>query len=162
MSETFAEFSAGLYVEFRDQQKLGDPHDTSGYDNRMDAWKRNRRGHKQDRTAPMWLPGTRSGNKRTSTWYARGPLTLDILRKNFGLENVLKAMRYYINFAQDHRGGFALTEDWEFMLEQAIPGVDFGEFVQQYIKGNASIDPKRTTITIGEGTAEKVEEGEGK
>jgi hypothetical protein len=159
VSETFAEFSAALYVEFRDQQKSGDPTDTSGYTRRMQEWKTRRRGHKQDRTAPLWLGG-RSG-RWTSTAYARGPLIMDLLRQNFGRENVIKAMRYYVNFAQDHRGGFALTEDWQNMLEQAIPGVGFHEFLQKYIKGNAPI-PGKGTVTIGEGTAQKVDDVEGK
>jgi len=157
VSETFAEFSAALYVEFRDQQKTGDPTDTSGYRNRMEEWKTRRRGHKQDRTAPLWV-GYRGGDKTQSSIYARGPLLMDLLRTNFGRENVIKAMRYYLNFAQDHRGGFALTEDWQQMLEQAVPGVGFREFLQQFIKGNASIDTKKATVTIGEGTAEKVRE----
>lgn len=160
VSETFAEYSAALYVEFRDQQKSGDPNDISGYENRMEEWKIRRRGHKQDRTAPLWV-GYRAGQAKTqSSIYARGPLILDLLRKNFGRENVIKAMRYYINFAQDHRGGFALTEDWQNMLEQAIPGVGFREFVQEYIKGNAALDPKGT-VTITEGAAEKIDEHEG-
>ena len=158
VSETFAEFSAALYVEFRDQQKNGDPNDTSGYENRMEEWKIRRRGHKQDRTAPLWV-GYRAGSAKTqSTIYARGPLIMDLLRKNFGRENIIKAMRYYVNFAQDHRGGFALTEDWQKMLEQAIPGVGFREFVQEYIKGNAALDPEGK-VTILEGSAEKLEVG---
>ncbi|MBJ94616.1 MAG: hypothetical protein CMP23_09090 [Rickettsiales bacterium] len=157
VSETFAEFSAALYVEFRDQQKNGDPNDTSGYENRMEEWKIRRNGHKQDRTAPLWV-GYRAGQAKTqSSIYARGPLLMDMLRKNFGRENVIKAMRYYINFAQDHRGGFALTEDWQNMLEQAIPGVGFRDFLQEYIKGNAALDPTGK-VTIIEGAAEKIEE----
>ena len=70
-------------------------------------------------------------------------------------------MRYYVNFAQDHRGGFALTEDWQNMLEQAIPGVGFREFMEQYIKGNAAL-PGKGTVTIGEVSAEKLEDAEGK
>ena len=160
VSETFAEFSAALYVEFRDQQKKGDPNDISGYENRMEEWKTRRRGHKQDRTAPLWV-GYRAGRAKTqSSIYARGPLLMDLLRKNFGRENVIKAMRYYVNFAQDHRGGFALTEDWQNMLEQAIPGVGFREFLQEYIKGNAALDPQGK-VSIIEGSVEKVEEGEG-
>jgi len=161
VSETFAEFSAALYVEFRDQQKNDDPTDISGYTKRMEEWKIRRRGHKQDRTAPLWV-GYRAGRSKTqSTIYARGPLIMHLLRQNFGREAIIKAMRYYVNFAQDHRGGFALTEDWQNMLEQAIPGVVFEEFLEQYIKGNAAL-PGKGTLTIGEGSAEKLKGGEGK
>ena len=65
---------------------------------------------------------------------------MDVLRQNFGREAVIKAMNFCVNYAWDHRGGFAFTEDWKTLLEQAIPGVGFADFVEDYIKGNAAVD----------------------
>jgi hypothetical protein len=137
ISETFAEFSAALYVEERDARKSGDPTDTSGYDDRSADWRINRRGHKTDRTAPLWA-GSQMGGYWTSTVYARGPLILDMLRKNFGKEVMLKVMYTWCEMA-DRNNGFALTEDFQAVLEQVVPGVAFDDFVDQFIKGNAQI-----------------------
>jgi len=136
ISETFAEYSAALYVEERDARKSGDPTDTKGYDDRSAEWKISRRGHKTDRTAPLWAG--QQGGYWTSTVYARGPLILDMLRKNFGKEVMLKVMYTWCEMA-DRNNGFALTEDFQAVLEQVIPGVSFEEFLDDYIKGNAEI-----------------------
>lgn len=136
ISETFAEFSAALYVEERDARKSGDPTNTKGYDERSAEWKTSRRGHKTDRTAPLWA-GTQGGYW-TSTVYARGPLILDMLRKNFGKEVMLKVMYTWCELA-DRNNGFALTEDFQAVLEQVIPGVAFEDFMNDFIKGNAEI-----------------------
>ena len=146
ISETFAEFSAALYVEFRDQQKSGDPNDTSGYDNRMFEWKRQRRGDKVNRTAPLWV-GYRAGPARAqASIYARGPLIMDMLRRNFGREAVVKAMYTYVEFCQknmDLHGGNAITEDWQLVLEQVMK-MGFDTFTKQFIKLNAEIPSPET------------------
>ena len=136
VSETFAEFSAALYVEERDRRKSGDPNDTSGYDQRAADWKRQRRGHIASRTSPLWMGGR--SNKYQSTVYARGPLVLDALRRSFGREAVLKMMFTYNNYAHDH-GGNAITDDLQLVLEQVIPGVGFADFIKQFIKLNAEL-----------------------
>ena len=142
VSETFAEYSAALYVEERDRRKSGNPDDTTGYDNRAADWRRGRRGHVQSRTSPLWLGG-RHGHYQ-STVYARGPLVLDQLRQAFGREAVLKVMNYYNNWANDH-GGNAITDDFQLILEQAIPGVAFEDFLNQFIKLNAELPDKGKT-----------------
>ncbi len=137
ISETFAEYSAALYIEERDARRSGDPEDTSGYDDRSAAWRINRRGHVQSRTAPLWA-GHQMGGYWTSTVYSRGPLVLDMLRQNFGKEAVLKVMAVWCELA--HRNnGFALTEDFQKVLEQVIPGVAFDDFLNDFVKGNAEI-----------------------
>jgi len=142
VSETFAEYSAALYIEERDRRKSGNPDDTSGYDNRAADWRRGRRGHVQSRTSPLWLGG-RHGHYQ-STVYARGPLVLDQLRQAFGREAVLKVMNFYNNWAHDH-GGHAITDDFQMILEQAIPGVAFGDFLDQFIKLNGELPDKGKT-----------------
>ncbi len=136
VSETFAEYSAALYVEERDRRKKGDPNDTSGYDDRSIEWKRARKGHVQSRTGPLWL-GYRNPHY-TSTVYARGPLILDQLRKQFGREAVLKVMYAYNNLAHEN-GGHAITDDFKLVLEQVIPGVGFDQFIDQFVKLNGAI-----------------------
>lgn len=136
VSETFAEFSAALYIEERDRLKSGDPNDTSGYDARSSEWRRQRKGHVQDRTSPLWLGG-RHGNYQ-STVYARGPLVLDQLRKAFGREAVLKVMYTYNNWAWEH-GGHAITDEFLMILEKVIPGVGFQDFLDNYIKLNEAL-----------------------
>lgn len=136
ISETFAEYSAALYIEERDRLKSGDPKDTSGYDMRSNEWKRTRRGHVQSRTSPLWLGGRHDHYQ--STVYARGPLILDQLRKAFGREAVVKMMYTLNNYAHQH-GGHAITDDFELVLEQVIPGQSFDEFLDSFIKLNAQI-----------------------
>ena len=142
VSETFAEFSAALYVEERDRRKSGNPDDTSGYDMRAADWRRGRRGHVQSRTSPLWLGGRHAHYQ--STVYARGPLVLDQLRQAFGREAVVKVMNYFNNWANDH-GGNAITDDFQMILEQAIPGVAFEDFLNEFIKGNAELPDKGKT-----------------
>ncbi len=142
VSETFAEYSAALFIEERDRRKSGNPDDTSGYDARAADWRRQRRGHVQDRTSPLWA-GYRSSNYQ-STVYARGPLVLDQLRQAFGREAVLKVMNFYNNWAADH-GGHAITDDFQIVLEQAIPGVAFDDFIEQFIKLNGELPDKGKT-----------------
>jgi len=136
VSETFAEYSAALYVEERDRRKKGDPNDTKGYDDRSAEWKRTRKGHVQSRTGPLWL-GSRNPHYQF-TVYARGPLILDQLRKQFGREAVLKVMYAYNNLAHEN-GGHAITDEFKLVLEQVIPGVGFEQFMDQFIKLNGAI-----------------------
>jgi len=136
VSETFAEFSAALYIEERDRLKKGDPTDTSGYDARSAEWKRQRKGHIQDRTSPLWLGGRHAHYQ--STVYARGPLVLDQLRKAFGREAVLKVMYTYNNWAFEH-GGHAITDEFLTILETVLPGVGFQDFLDNYIKLNEAL-----------------------
>lgn len=136
VSETFAEYSAALYVEERDRLKKGDPNDTSGYDARAAEWKRSRRGHIQDRTGPLWL-GSRNPHYQFSV-YARGPLVLDQIRKAFGREAVIKLMYTYNNWANEN-GGHAITDEFLMVLEQVLPGVGFQDFLDSFIKLNAEI-----------------------
>ena len=143
VSETFAEYAAALYIEEREKRKSGDEDDTSGYDDRKVRWGRDGRlGHTFTRTGPLW-GGNRTGPRRTSTLYARGPLILDMLRQNFGKEAVVKVMFAWCELA-DQNDGKVLTEDLQLVLEQVIPGVGFGEFMDMYIKGNEPLpdDPK--------------------
>ncbi len=136
VSETFAEYSAALYIEERDRLKSGDPTDTSGYDARSSEWRRQRKGHVQDRTGPLYLGGRNPHYQFTV--YARGPLVLDQLRKAFGREAVLKVMYLYNNWAHEH-GGHAITDDFLLILEKALPGVGFQEFLDNFIKLNGEI-----------------------
>ena len=143
VSETFAEYAAALYIEEREKLKSGDEDDTSGYDDRKIRWGRDGRlGHTFTRTGPLW-GGNRTGPRRTSTLYARGPLILDMLRTNFGKEAVIKMMFAWCQLADQHDGK-VLTEDLQLVLEQVIPGVGFQEFMDSYIKGNAPLpdDPR--------------------
>lgn len=143
VSETFAEFSAALYIEEREARKLGDLSSLKGYDHRKREWGlEGRLGHTFDRTGPVWV-GNRTGDRRTSTIYARGPLILDMLRQNFGKEAVVKAMYTWVALA-DENGGKIVTEDLQYVLEQVLPGVGFDEFMRTYVKGNEPLpdDPK--------------------
>ncbi|MCO4772192.1 MAG: hypothetical protein KDA24_19315 [Deltaproteobacteria bacterium] len=136
VSETMAEYSAALYIEERDRRKSGDPNDTSGYDDRSIEWKRQRKGHVQDRTSPLWMGGR--GPHYQSSVYARGPLVMDQLRKAFGREAVLKVMYLYNNWAHDH-GGHAITDEFLLILEKALPGVGFQDFIDNFIKLNEAL-----------------------
>ncbi len=143
VSETFAEYAAALYIEYREARKSGDPEDTKGYEDRKRRWGIDgRRGHTYDRTGPVWV-GNRTRSRRTSTIYARGPLILDMVRQNFGKEAVIKVMYTWCELAGKNDGK-VVTEDFQYVLEQALPGVGFEEFMKMYIKGNEPLpdDPK--------------------
>lgn len=134
-SETLSEFSAALFLEERESQAAGDPNNHKGYEDRRDRWGVNgRMGHTFKRTGPLWV-GNRTGTRRTSTIYARGPLVMDMLRSNFGKEAVLKFMYTLNQLSQKHENKL-ITEDVQAALEATIPGVKFDEFMAQYIKGN--------------------------
>lgn len=135
VSETFAEFSAALYIEEREQQKRKDPEYTKGYTERMGEWKSQRSGHKHTRTAPLWAGYRMGGEEWQSSVYARGPLILDMLRTELGREAVVKAMFTFAELAAQ-QGGLALTEDWRTVLETVKPGMSFEAFLANFIKGN--------------------------
>jgi aminopeptidase N len=140
ISETFAEFSAALYLEFREAQKKGDLNSTQQYEfQKKDEWMRRRNAHKQDRTAPLWLGGRMGGGEWQSTAYARGPMIMDMLRREFGKEVVVKAMYTFVEWIDSNHalhGGAAITEDWQTILEQ-VTGRGFEDFVNSFYKGNA-------------------------
>lgn len=138
ISETFAEYAAALYVEAREAKKNEDLTDTSGYENRKQDWKRQRRGHKTDRTAPLWTGQDMGGDKWQATVYARGPLLLDYIRRMYGREKIVKVMYTFVELAnrQDH---LTLTEDFQACLEQVIPEHDWKTFIADYVKGNREI-----------------------
>ena len=143
VSETFAEYAAALYIEYREAKKSGDPEDLKGYETRKRRWGLDGRlGHTYDRTGPVWV-GNRTRNRRTSTIYARGPLILDMVRENFGKEAVIKVMYTWCELAGKNDGK-VVTEDLQYVLEKALPGVGFEEFMRMYIKGNEPLpdDPK--------------------
>ncbi len=141
ISETFAEFSAALYVEERDAQKKKDPNWTAGYTERMTEWKTQRNGHKTKYTAPLWVGDQMSGEEWQSTVYARGPLILDMLRREIGKEALLKAMFTFCELSAA-QGNLAITEDWQTILEKVLPGRSFQELMDKFIKGNEQIpDP---------------------
>jgi aminopeptidase N len=143
ISETFAEYSAALFIEERERQKSGEEDDISGYEDRKDRWGANGRlGHTFKRTGPVWI-GNRVGERRTSSIYARGPLVLDMLRQNLGKEVVLKMMYLWCELAAKNEGR-VVTEDLELILKKIVPAFDFAEFMRLYIKGNEPLpdDPK--------------------
>ena len=143
VSETFAEYSAALFIEERERQKSGEEGDISGYEARKDRWGMNGRlGHTFKRTGPVWI-GNRVGDRRTSSIYARGPLVLDLLRQELGKEVVLKMMYLWCELA-DKNDGKVVTEDLALILQKIVPSFDFGEFMRRYIKGNEPLpdDPK--------------------
>jgi hypothetical protein len=143
VSETFAEYSAALYIEEREARKAGDPDSIKGYETRKRRWGVDGRlGHTFDRTGPVWI-GNRTGKRRTSAIYARGPLILDMVRDNFGKEAVVKVMYLWCELAEKNDGK-VVTEDLQLVLEKALPGVGFDEFMKMYIKGNEPLpdDPK--------------------
>lgn len=143
VSETFAEYSAALFIEEREAQKSGKEGDISGYEDRKDRWGANGRlGHTFKRTGPIWV-GNRVGDRRTASIYARGPLVLDMLRQNLGKEVVLKMMYLWCELAAKNDGR-VVTEDLELILKKIVPAFDFAEFMRLYIKGNEPLpsDPK--------------------
>ena len=143
VSETFAEYSAALFIEERERQKSGEAGDISGYEDRKDRWGANGRlGHTFKRTGPIWI-GNRVGERRTSSIYARGPLVLDMLRQELGKEVVLKMMYLWCELA-DKNDGKVVTEDLELILKKIVPAFDFAEFMRLYVKGNEPLptDPK--------------------
>ena len=143
VSETFAEYAAALYIEYREARKAGDLENTKGYETRKRHWGIDGNlGHTYSRTGPVWV-GNRTRSRRTSTIYARGPLILDMIRENFGKEAVIKVMYSWCELAGKNDGK-VVTEDLQYVLEQALPGVGFDEFMQKYIKGNEPLpdDPK--------------------
>jgi aminopeptidase N len=145
VSETFAEYSAALFIEERERQKSGEEGDISGYEDRKDRWGANGRlGHTFKRTGPIWI-GNRVGDRRTSSIYARGPLVLDMLRQNLGKEVVLKMMYLWCELAAKNEGR-VVTEDLELILKKIVPSFDFGEFMRLYVKGNEPLpdDPKKS------------------
>jgi len=145
VSETFAEYSAALFIEERERQKSGEEGDISGYEDRKDRWGAiGRRGHTFKRTGPLWI-GNRVGDRRTSSIYARGPLVLDMLRQNLGKEVVLKMMYLWCELAAKNEGR-VVTEDLELILKKIVPSFDFGEFMRLYVKGNEPLpdDPKKS------------------
>lgn len=135
VSETFAEFSAALYIEEREQQKRKDPAYLKGYTDRMSEWKTQRQGHKHTRTAPLWTGYRMGGSEWQSSVYARGPLILDMLRNELGREAIVKAMYTFAELAAKQKG-LALTEDWRTVLETVRPGMSFETFLASFIKGN--------------------------
>ena len=143
VSETFAEYSAALFIEERERQKSGDANDVSGYETRKDRWGANGRlGHTFKRTGPIWI-GNRVGARRTASIYARGPLVLDLLRQELGKEVVLKMMYAWCELAAMNDGK-VVTEDLEVILKKIVPAFDFSEFMRRYVKGNEPLptDPK--------------------
>ena len=143
VSETFAEYSAALFIEERERQKSGEEGDISGYEDRKDRWGANGRlGHTFKRTGPVWI-GNRVGSRRTSSIYARGPLVLDMLRQELGKEVVLKMMYLWCELAAKNDGR-VVTEDLELILKKIVPAFDFSEFMRLYVKGNEPLptDPK--------------------
>jgi hypothetical protein len=138
ISETFAEFSAALYIEERDAQRKADPNWTRGYTDRMGDWKTQRNGHKTSYTAPLWLGDQMTGQQWQSTVYARGPLLMDYLRQTIGKEALLKAMFTFCELSAAQRN-LAITEDWQTVLEKVLPGQSFQELMDRFIKGNEEI-----------------------
>jgi|GEM_PF-1748000 len=134
-SETLAEFTAALYVEEREKLKSGDRNDMSGYETRKGRWGAlGRRGHTFKRTGPLWV-GNRTGERRQSTVYARGPLIMDMLRSELGYETLMNFLRTLNHLSASHENKL-ITEDIQVVLEKVMPGTKFDEFVQRYIKNN--------------------------
>jgi len=143
VSETFAEYASALYLEERQKRRSGDPEDMSGYEASKDDWTFGRRAHLQHRTAPLWLGYRMSSSKRDywqSSAYARGPLILDMLRKKYGREAIVKFMYTYLNHTKKNRNFQTVSEDIEAVLEAVIPDVDFEPFMNDYIYGNKVIE----------------------
>ena len=121
VSETFAEYSAALFIEERERQKSGEEDDISGYEDRKDRWGAVGRSwtHLQAHR-PRCGSATGSGERRTSSIYARGPLVLDMLRQNLGKEVVLKMMYLWCELAAKNEGR-VVTEDLELILKKIVP-----------------------------------------
>jgi hypothetical protein len=137
-SETLAEYTAALYIEERAKLRSGDRNDMTGYDHRKGRWgAQGRRGHTFKRTGPLWV-GNRTGSRRTSTVYARGPLIMDMLRDELGYETLMNFLRTLNHLSSKHEGKL-ITEDVQVVLEKVVPGVKFDQFVEAYIKGNAPL-----------------------
>jgi len=143
VSETFAEYSSALYLEERQKRRSGDPEDMSGYEGSKEDWTVGRRAHLQHRTAPLWLGYRMNSSKRDywqSTAYARGPLILDMLRRKYGREAVLKFMYTYLNHTKTNRKYQTVSGDIEAVLEAVIPEEDFEQFMKDYVYGNKVIE----------------------
>jgi hypothetical protein len=150
LSETLAEYTAALYIERRDQEKLGDPQSLAGYEHRRERWGvTGRMGHTFRRTGPVWIANTIDDSeelspRRTSSIYARGPLIFDMLRQQFGKEWVMKLL-FTLNEVWSKNQNKAVTEDLQQVLEKLAPENDWQAFMDDYIKGNAPLpdDPKK-------------------
>lgn len=143
VSETFAEYSSALYLEERQKRRSGDPNDESGYEGSLEDWTIGRRAHLSHRTAPLWL-GSRMSSSKRDYWqasaYARGPLILDMLRREYGREAVLKFMYTYLNHTKTNRRNQTVSGDIEAVLEAVIPDQDFEQFMKDYVFGNKVVE----------------------
>ena len=130
LSESFAEYSAALYVqalmgEKRFQQKMAD-------------WKKETR--QGDPVAPVALAGIISGDNagkyRTQLLYNKGPMVVHMIRMQMGNDNFLKAMK---NILTKYRSQNISTEilskelglvsgyNWDYFFDQWIRGVGIPE-----------------------------------
>ncbi len=129
MMETFCEYSSALFRE----AAFG----AAGYNRYLAHWHKERDGANTKRTTSLWMSATgRDSRRYVATAYARGPLIMHQLRVQFGAEKVINILRAIL---QEYSGKTMTTEDFQMVLESAT-GMDFDEFFEAFIYGNAPMD----------------------